>query len=184
MAKPLPLRERVDQLVTTLDGISALGDVEVLLKGLVAEKASVAAAGRGSGRRRSTPRGSKAKGRAGVEAAHNFLLMLLRQLDGGIVPEDLLIQTTSVGGSDIHSSPRVSAVWPFAPEIKNVETLNIWKALEQARLNAVRKRLSPVLFFRRNNSKLFIAMESGDFARFVALTRQQAQDDLRGAVLT
>jgi len=61
---------------------------------------------------------------------------------------------------DLKLSPRALEQYPFEIENKNVEKLNIWAALEQAETHG---ELNPILFFRRNRSKLYMAMEAERF---------------------
>lgn len=110
------------------------------------------------GRTRGTSRGSKRKGAEGVAAARAWLLGLFFDLQ----PDDILVQTTSVGGSDLHFSPLAARLFPFAPESKRVQSLNVWGALHQAEANAKKKGLKPVLFFARNNSPLYVAFKAED----------------------
>lgn len=53
-------------------------------------------------------------------------------------------------------------------EAKNVEALNIWKALEQSERDAGENEL-PVVVFKRNRSKVYVAME---FERWLEERRQ------------
>lgn len=56
------------------------------------------------------------------------------------------------GGSDILLSPYAEGHFPYATECKNVESLNVWKALEQARASAKTLGLTPLVVFRKNNT--------------------------------
>lgn len=118
------------------------------------------------GRTGTKPRSFKAKGREGVVMARDWILRLFPDLE----PDDLLIQTTSVGGSDIHYSPKAAKYFPFAPESKRVQSLNVWGALHQAEVNAKKRKLKPVLFFSRNNGPLYIAFEADDLAAWLVST--------------
>jgi hypothetical protein len=113
------------------------------------------------GRTRTTSRGSKSKGREGVLAVRDWLLAAFKDV---IYPDDIVIQTTSVGGSDLYVSPMASRVFPYAPEIKNVQTLNVWKALKQAEVNARKRHKPPILFIKRNNTPLHVVIDAEAFA--------------------
>ena len=130
------------------------------LKAVLDAHDEVAKAGR-KGRTRTTSRGSKAKGREGVLAVRAWLLDTFR----AFAEDDIVVQTTSVGGSDLHLSPAASVVFPYAPEIKNVQTLNVWKALKQAEVNARKRGKPPILFIRRNNTPLHVVIDAAEFAR-------------------
>jgi hypothetical protein len=140
-----------------------LGKVIASCRALVAEHDALAAACK-KGRTAKKPASAKAKGREGVVMARDWLLRLFFDLE----PDDILIQTTSVGGSDLHYSPKAAKVFPFAPEIKRVQNLNVWGALHQAAVNATKKKLQPVLFFSRNNGPLYIAFKADDLAEWLA----------------
>lgn len=123
----------------------------------------------GVGTRVRTSRGSKAKGRRGVVETREWLLRTFPQLE----PDDVLIQTTSVGGQDVSLSPKAQRLFPFAIESKVVESLNIWRALLQAEANAAKKNLRPVVFFRRSHSRHYIAFALDDFTEvFLGTTRR------------
>ena len=77
--------------------------------------------------------------------------------------DDILVKATSQGGCDIHLSPKAVTAFPFAIEVKNSETLNIWRALAQATVNAQKKSLPPVLFFKRAHSPMYVALKAEDF---------------------
>ena len=61
------------------------------------------------------------------------------------------VQSRSMGasGEDIMLSPLARATFPFSIECKNQERISIWKAYEQAKLNA--EVHEPLLIIKRNN---------------------------------
>lgn len=69
------------------------------------------------------------------------------------------------GGEDIKLSPAARKQIPWAFECKNTEALNVWKALEQAEANSKKGR--PALVFKRNRSKIFVAIHLEDFLQLV-----------------
>ena len=154
---PALLGKQLARLALTPAAFKAAG---VALKTILDEHAEVSKAAR-KGRTRSTSRGSKSKGREGVLAVREWILATFPALE----PDDIVIQTTSVGGSDLQVSPVARTFFPYAPEIKNVQTLNIWKALKQAEVNARKRGRPPILFFRRNNSDLYVAISAAEFAK-------------------
>lgn len=142
--------------------VLGLGEKAVLaLRALVDEAEDLQRAAISRGRRARAPRSAKAKGRDGVVLAREWILRWFPTL----AQEDILIQTTSVGGSDLHYSPLAASIFPFAPEIKNVESLNVWAALRQAEINATKRRLQPVLFFKRNRTEMWVAFPCRDLHR-------------------
>lgn len=73
-------------------------------------------------------------------------------------------------GEDVLLSPAARKVWPFYTEVKNVESLNIHKALEQAS----GKGRTPLVVFRKNNTPLYAALP---FDVFLELVRNQDRTD-------
>lgn len=134
------------------------------LKTVLDEHAEVSKAAR-KGRTRSTPRGSKAKGREGVLAVRDWIVATFT---GFLTEDDIQVQTTSVGGSDLWLSPAACLQFPWAPEIKNVQSLNVWKALKQAEVNARKRGRLPILFIKRNHSDLFVVISAAEFARVLS----------------
>lgn len=76
-------------------------------------------------------------------------------------------------GEDLLLSPAARKVWPFYTEVKNVESLNIHKAIEQAREGS---RVRPAndgsqrpiaVVFRKNSTNPCIALPLGTFLRIL-----------------
>lgn len=62
-------------------------------------------------------------------------------------------------------------------EAKNVEALNIWKALEQSERDAGENEM-PIVVFHRNRSKDYVAMQFADFMKlFMAYDKQKGQNN-------
>lgn len=101
---------------------------------------------------------AKAKGRRACLAVQALLYKFARILGEG----DIMIPTGSVPGKDIHFSPLAKSMYPFAIECKNQEAMNIWASLKQAESNAKDGEI-PVLFFKKNNTKLYMAMDAEKF---------------------
>lgn len=105
-----------------------------------------------------TPKSAKAKGRR-CAAEVKELLMLYAQ--DQLRPGDIEVTCAGVVGCDLKLSPAAREIYPFAVECKLVEALNIWSALTQAEGHAERDPGTiPVLFFRRNRSKLYVALSA------------------------
>ena len=83
------------------------------------------------------------------------------------------IRSTSMGagGVDVLLSPAAREIYNFDIECKNVEKLNIWKAMEQA-VNNQDEGL-PVVIFSRNKAKTYIALE---FEEFLKILRGEANE--------
>lgn len=101
----------------------------------------------------------KAKGRRCAAEVREVLLQHEPTLQG----DDILITSSGVTGEDLVMSPLARTKYPWAVEAKNVERLNIWQALSQAESNA--DKYQPILCFKRNRSKLYVAMELSYFLK-------------------
>ena len=68
-------------------------------------------------------------------------------------------------GEDIKLSPAAKDLINFSFECKNQERLNVWESLIQAETNS--KDRIPVLVFKRNRSKTYIAFEFEEFLTLI-----------------
>jgi hypothetical protein len=110
----------------------------------------------------------KAKGRRCAQEAKALLHAHAPTLEDG----DIIVTPSGVTGPDLLLSPAAAKIYNFATECKNVESLNIWKAYEQAEAHAVsvkHRTATPIVFFKRNRSKLLVCISAEDFVR---LTRK------------
>lgn len=165
-------RSSLERLAQHCEAAGLKGKAKAALRAVLDEGAALKHACK-KGRTRGTSRGSKAKGREGVVLARDWILRVFPYLE----PDDILIQTTSVGGSDLHYSPKATKLFPFAPESKRVQSLNVWGALHQAGANATKKGLLPVLFFSRSNSPLYVAFKADDLAEWLAAAQLTQESD-------
>lgn len=99
---------------------------------------------------------AKAKGRRAAQELRQMILELNPELKA----DDIVVTPSGVTGEDLKLSPAARAVLPLAIECKNVEKLNIWAALEQAESHCDIEENEPVLFFKRNRSKLYAAIDA------------------------
>ena len=70
-----------------------------------------------------------------------------------------------MSGEDIVLSPAAKKAIRYSFECKNQERLNLWKSLEQAESNCEDR--NPVLVFKRNRSKVYIAVEFEHFLELI-----------------
>lgn len=105
---------------------------------------------------------AKAKGRRCGQEVKELFLALAPELEEG----DVLVTPSGVTGPDLHLSPKAKTVYPFAIECKNQESIQIWKALEQSESHVSGDEI-PVLFFKRNRSKLYVALSADQFIRLL-----------------
>jgi hypothetical protein len=110
------------------------------------------------------PRSAKAKGRRFQTEVRELILESFPILE----PDDVKGAIMGEKGQDIQLSPAAQKVFPYAVECKNTEKLNIWSALEQAEKNAKAPSV-PVLFFKRNRSKSYVAIEAEHFFELLRL---------------
>ena len=101
------------------------------------------------------PSSAKAKGRRLQNQIRELILENFPQLH----PDDVKTAIMGESGEDIKLSPVARNLFPYSVEAKNVEKLNIWSALDQAAENS-REDSNPLLFFKRNRSKLYVAFEA------------------------
>jgi hypothetical protein len=76
---------------------------------------------------------------------------------------DIEVTSNGAPGEDLKLSPAARAIYPFAIEVKNQEGINIWQSLAQSESHVQGRSLKPLLAFRRNKSKMFVAMSLTDF---------------------
>lgn len=101
------------------------------------------------------PSSAKAKGRRLQNQIRELILENFPQLH----PDDVKTAIMGESGEDIKLSPAARNLFPYSVEAKNVEKLNIWSALDQANENT-KENTHPILFFKRNHSKLYVAFEA------------------------
>ena len=76
-----------------------------------------------------------------------------------------------MSGEDIVMSPAAKRVIPYSFECKNQERLNLWSSLDQAESNCEDRQ--PVLVFKRNRSKIYVAIE---FDHFIDMIDQKLKE--------
>jgi hypothetical protein len=106
---------------------------------------------------------AKAKGRRCCAEAKEAIL---KAFPGILTDDDIQVTPSGVTGEDLWLSTLARAVLPLAIECKNQEAMNIWKSLDQAEYHA-NKRIHSIatLIFKRNRSKLYVAMGLEDFLK-------------------
>ena len=98
---------------------------------------------------------AKAKGRRACQEAKELMLKSFPILEC----DDIQVTSSGATGEDLRLSPVARALLKLVIECKNVESLNIWKALAQAEAHGDRyPECVPTVIFKRNKSKLYIAM--------------------------
>lgn len=106
---------------------------------------------------------AKAKGRRCAVETKELLELYAPDLR----PGDIEVTSSGATGEDLKLSPAAREIYPLAIECKNVESLNIWAAYEQA-CSHVKDDRYPVVFYRRNRSDLMVTLKA---EHFMKLTR-------------
>lgn len=102
---------------------------------------------------------AKAKGRRLCSDIASRILAKFTKLQA----DDIRVTSSGATGEDLQMSPLARMCFPFSVECKNQETLNIWKALEQAKSNCGAH--TPLLVFSRNRSEVYCAMKFDDLLK-------------------
>ena len=98
----------------------------------------------------------KAKGR---RLQQQFMQLLIEKLD--IDPEDLESRSMGAGGEDLIMSKAARHKFPYSVECKNQESLNIWKAWEQA--NGNKGLYEPLVVIKKNGVRPLVVLDAENF---------------------
>ena len=107
------------------------------------------------------PRSCKAKGRRFQQEVRDLLLKFAPSLE----PDDVRSTSMGASGEDILFSPAARRIYPYNIECKNVESLNIWKAVDQAESQG---NHIPLVAFKKNNKRAFVAIPLEHFMELLA----------------
>jgi len=105
------------------------------------------------------PKSAKAKGRKFQQWVRDMLLLYAPELQ----QDDVRSTSMGASGEDILLSPAARKVYPFSIECKNVEKLNIWKAIEQSEENS--SGHTPMIAFKRNGVNPYVAIPFETFIK-------------------
>lgn len=111
---------------------------------------------------------AKAKGRRLQDEVRDAIRKAFPDLE----PDDVLCAIMGQSGMDIKLSPAARKKFPYAVECKNVEKLNIWGALKQAKENTPAGQTT-LLAFTRNRTDTFVALPLSDFMSLVESKQQK-----------
>ena len=101
---------------------------------------------------------AKAKGR---RLQQWMRILLIEQL--GVDPEDIESRPMGSQGEDLIMARAAREKFPFSIECKNQESLNVWKAYEQAEENS--GDYEPIVVLKRNNTKPLVLVDADYFVR-------------------
>ena len=114
------------------------------------------------------PRSAKNKGRKLQNLVRDRLRSVFTET---LETNDIESQVMGMSGEDIVLSPAAKKVIRYSFECKNQERLNLWNSLEQAESNCEDR--NPVLVFKRNRSKIYVAIE---FDHFIELINEKLKE--------
>ena len=98
-------------------------------------------------------RASKAKGRR----LQNYVRDILRDVYPQLHEDDIKSQTMGMTGEVFVTSPAAKEVCAFSFECKNVERLQIWRAIEQCEANKP-DCSAPAIVFKKNGKQPYVAL--------------------------
>ena len=98
----------------------------------------------------------KAKGR---RLQQQFMQLLIEKLE--IDPEDIESRSMGAGGEDLIMSKAARNKFPYSIECKNQESLNIWKAWDQA--NGNKGIYEPMIVIKKNGVSPLIVIDAENF---------------------
>ena len=98
----------------------------------------------------------KAKGR---RLQQQFMQLLIEKLD--IDSEDIESRAMGSGGEDLIMSKAARQKFPYSIECKNQESLNIWKAWEQA--NGNKGLYEPLVVIKKNGVRPLVVLDAENF---------------------
>ena len=98
----------------------------------------------------------KAKGR---RLQQQFMQLLIEKLD--IDPEDIESRAMGSGGEDLIMSKAARNKFPYSIECKNQESLNIWKAWDQA--NGNKGLYEPMIVIKKNGVRPLVVLDAESF---------------------
>lgn len=110
----------------------------------------------------------KAKGRRCAEEVKALIHSRFPLLEDG----DVRITTSSVPGPDLLFSPAAERKLNIVVECKNTEALQPWAAIAQAESYKT-ATITPVVFFKRNRSKLYAIIGAEDLVDLLASRTSQ-----------
>lgn len=110
----------------------------------------------------------KQKGRRAAQELKETLMQYAPDLK----EDDIVVTPSGVPGEDLTLSPAAREIYPYVCEVKNVESLNVHQAYEQAKSHWQKRGSKPhefpVLFFKRNRTEMKVVLT---LEHFLKLTR-------------
>jgi len=113
-------------------------------------------------------RSAKNKGKRLQNSVRDLILETFTELE----EDDVRSTTMGDSGEDVLLSPAARKLFPFSIECKNQESLNVWRAWEQASANSGKH--DPILVIKKNNVKPLVVV---DAEYFVNLIKENVNDE-------
>jgi len=101
---------------------------------------------------------AKAKGR---RLQQWFRDLLIEKLE--VHSEDIESRSMGAGGEDLIMARAARKKFPYSIECKNQESVNVWKAYEQAEENS--GDYEPIVVLKRNNTKPLVLVDAECFVK-------------------
>lgn len=108
------------------------------------------------------PSSAKAKGRRLQQEVRDLFLENAPSLE----PDDIRSTSMGAAGEDILFSPAARKLYPFSVECKNVEKLNVWEAIKQAKEH--NPKYTPLVAFTKNGEDIYVAIPIKKFLEILA----------------
>jgi hypothetical protein len=118
---------------------------------------------------------AKAKGRRLQQWMRS---LLIERLD--IHPEDIESRPMGSQGEDLIMARAAREKFPFSIEAKNQESLNVWRAWEQAEANC--GKYQPLLVIKKNNVKPLVVVDAETFVTLIMENFDERIDNTDGSV--
>ena len=99
---------------------------------------------------------AKAKGRRFQQWVRDQLIEKLN-----VHPEDVESRSMGAGGEDLIMARAAREKFPYSIECKNQESVNVWKAFEQANENS--GDYQPIVVIKRNKSRPLVLIDAEYF---------------------
>ena len=103
---------------------------------------------------------AKAKGR---RLQQWMRTLLIEELE--VDPEDIESRPMGAQGEDLIMARAAREKFPFSIECKNQESLNVWRAWEQASENS--GKYDPILVIKKNNVKPLVVVDAEYFVNLI-----------------
>jgi len=114
---------------------------------------------------------AKQKGRVLQQLVRDTILKFFPQLE----PDDVRSTSMGASGEDILLSPAARKLFPYTVECKNVEKLNIWEAIKQAR--GFGQPHTELVIFKKNRENPYVALPLDKFMELVVEKSKNSPDN-------